>query len=258
MTLEEAIQLPLAADGGRRASQARLALVRERPSRAKRGVRRPAGQGRCTVPADKSHFYYGRLYHRLFDPQLAAARNLAVDLIPPRSRVLDLACGTGQLCRALRSAKGCEVTGLDLSVRMLHFAKRTNPFDDVSFVHGDATDLAGIADAAFDYATVLLLLHELPRDRRVRVLSEGLRVARRLLLIDARAPLPKNAEGLGIRLVEATFGHEHSHHFRNFLALGGIMSAVQDAALAATVEHRSVFLHGCREAVMLRGNTTVS
>jgi hypothetical protein len=83
-------------------------------------------------------------------------------------------------------------------------------------------------------------------------------VARYLLLIDARAPLPKNAEGLGIRLVEATFGHEHCHHFRQFLALGGIMSVVQDAAVAATVEHRSVFLHGCREAVMLRKDGTAT
>ena len=51
------------------------------------------------------------------------------------------------------------------------------------------------ADATFDYATVLFLLHELPRERRVAVLREGLRVARHLLLIDAQAPLPKNAEG---------------------------------------------------------------
>jgi SAM-dependent methyltransferase len=204
------------------------------------------------MPADKSLFYYGQIYHRLFDPPLAAARRVAVDLIPPHSTVLDLACGTGQLCGALRSDKSCHVTGLDLSLRMLQFARRANPFDDVRFVHGDAADLAGIADAAFDYATVLLLLHELPRERRARVLSEGLRVARHLLLIDARAPLPRNGEGLGIRLVEATFGHEHYHHFRHFLACGGLMSVVRDAAPAATVAHRSVFLHGCREVIMLR------
>jgi len=79
-----------------------------------------------------------------------------------------------------------------------------------------------------------------------------------MLLIDARTPLPKNAEGLGIRVVEATFGHEHYHHFRQFLALGGIMSVVQDAAVAATVERQCVFLHGCREAVMLRNDGTAA
>jgi hypothetical protein len=87
------------------------------------------------------------------------------------------------------------------------------------------------------------------------VLREGLRVARRLLLVDSVAPLPRNGEGFGIRLVEATFGREHYHHFRHFLALGGIMTAVQDAGLPVTVEHRSVFLHGCREAVMLHGQS---
>jgi len=210
------------------------------------------------MPRDKSLLYYGWIYHRLFDPPLAPARRLAVDLIPPRSGVLDLGCGTGQLCFALRSAKDCRVMGLDLSLRMLSFARRTNRFHEVDFVHGDATNLERITDGAFDYATVLMLLHELPRDGRVGVLREGLRVARHLLVMDARSPLPKNVEGLGIRVVEATFGHEHHHHFRQFLALGGIMSAVQDAGLLATVEHRSVFLHGCREAVLLRWNGTAT
>ncbi|MGE5814332.1 MAG: class I SAM-dependent methyltransferase [Acidobacteriota bacterium] len=208
------------------------------------------------MPADKSLFYYGRLYHRLFDPSLAPARRLALDLIPLESTVLDLACGTGQLCIALRAAKKCRVTGVDLSLRMLDFATLANSFDNVTFRHGDATDLTNMPDASFDYATVVLLLHELPRESRGQVVREGLRVARHLLLIDAQAPLPRNAEGLGIRLVEATFGHEHYHHFRDFLALGGLMTAVQDAKLATTVEHQSVFLHGCREAVMLRKTGT--
>ena len=210
------------------------------------------------MPADKSSLYYGRLYHRLFDPQLAPARDLVLDLIPADSDVLDLACGTGELCIALRGTKNCDVTGLDLSLRMLDFATRANSFDNVIFCHGDATELGEIADASFDYATVLFLLHELPRERRAQVVREGLRVARHLLLIDSRTPLPKNVHGLGIRVVEATFGHDHYHHFRNFLALGGLMTVVQDAALPVTVEHRSVFLHGCREALMVRKDATAT
>lgn len=203
------------------------------------------------MPADKSLFYYGWLYHRLFDPPLAPARNVVLDLIPARSTVLDVACGTGQLCIALGAAKSCQVTGLDLSLRMLEFARRANSFDNVTFCHGDASDLNEIADASFDYATVLLLLHELPREHRARVVREGLRVARHLLLVDAYPSLPKNAHGLGIRLVEATFGRDHYHHFRDFLALGGLMTVVRDAAVTVKVEHQSVFLSGCREAVMV-------
>ena len=210
------------------------------------------------MPVDKSLFYYGRIYHRLLDPPLAEARRVAVDLIPAHSAVLDLGCGTGQLCFALRATKPCRVVGLDLSLRMLEFATRANPFDDVTFHHGDATDIVGMDDAAFDYATVLFLLHELPREGRVRVLTEGSRVARHLLLIDSVAPLPKNVEGLGIRLVEGTFGHEHNHHFRHFLARGGIMGAVQDAGLAVTVVHQAVFLHRCRQVVVLRCEGTAT
>lgn len=210
------------------------------------------------MPKDKSLFYYGWAYHRLFDPPLAAARRITVDLVPAQSSVLDIGCGTGQLCFALRHDKGCRVVGLDLSLRMLEFARRACTFDDINFLHGDATELFGMDDASFDYATVLFLLHELPRDRQAQVLREGLRVARRLVLVDSSAPLPVNGEGIGIRLVESTFGHEHHHHFRSFLARGGIMSIVQDSAIPATLEYRSVFLHGCREVVVLRTNGTAN
>lgn len=50
------------------------------------------------MPMDKSLYYYGAIYHRLFDPQLSEARQIVVDLIPEGSSVLDIACGTGLLC----------------------------------------------------------------------------------------------------------------------------------------------------------------
>jgi cyclopropane fatty-acyl-phospholipid synthase-like methyltransferase len=54
------------------------------------------------MPMDKSLFFYGPIYHRLFDPQLAEARQVAVDLVAGGSSVLDIGCGTGLLCFALR------------------------------------------------------------------------------------------------------------------------------------------------------------
>lgn len=39
------------------------------------------------MPVDKSLFYYGRLYYRLFDLPLAQARRVAVELIPAGSTV---------------------------------------------------------------------------------------------------------------------------------------------------------------------------
>ena len=82
------------------------------------------------MPVDKSLFFYGPIFHKFLDPQLAENRRVAVDLIPEGSSVLDISCGTGQLCFALKVQKNCRVVDLDLSLRMLEFARKSNPIPD--------------------------------------------------------------------------------------------------------------------------------
>jgi len=200
---------------------------------------------------DKSLFFYGPIYHRLFDPQLAEARQVTVNLVPEGSSVLDIGCGTGLLCFALRQKKNCRVVGLDLSLRMLDFARRSNRFPDVTFVHKDATDLRAYSDHSFDYATLLMLMHEPPGPLHILVLKEALRVAGRAIIIDAAAPLPRNAGGIGIRAVEATFGRDHNPNFKAFLAGAGIGGILKQSALPVNVEHRSVFWRNCREVAVV-------
>lgn len=69
----------------------------------------------------------------------------ALDL-PAGSTVIDLACGTGDLCLDLRAA-GHRAIGLDLSAGMLAATRATVPL-----VHGDALHLP-VADGALDGAT---------------------------------------------------------------------------------------------------------
>ena len=202
------------------------------------------------MPADKSPFHYGGIYHKLMDPQNAEAREVALNLVDERSSVLDIACGTGLLCFALREQKHCRVIGIDLSLRMLEFARETNPFQDVTFVHEDATDLKAYGNSSFDYAMLLMLLHELPRPQQISVLKEAFRVAGRSIIIDSVSPLPKNVGGIGTRIVEATFGRDHNPNFKAFLASGGIMGVLKDSGLPITVVHRSVFWRNCREVIV--------
>jgi ubiquinone/menaquinone biosynthesis C-methylase UbiE len=203
------------------------------------------------MPKDKSLFFYGSMFHKLLDPQLAEAREVTVELIPEGSSVLDIACGTGQLCFALRGQKNCHVVGLDLSLRMLQFAQKSNPYPDVSFIHEDANDLSSFKDNSFNYATMLMIMHEVPRLQQVCFLKEALRVARKCIIIDSVVPLPKNAGGIGIRVVEKTLGHDHNENFRAFLATGGIESIIQESGLQLEIEHSSVFWRNCRQVVVV-------
>jgi len=196
-------------------------------------------------------FFYGSFFHRFFDPQLAENRQVAVDYIPEGSSVLDIACGTGQLCFELREIKHCRVVGLDVSLRMLDFARKTNPFQDITFVHEDATDLHIFEDNSFDFATILMIMHELNRPQQISVLKEALRVARRCIIIDSVVPLPKNAGGIGYLVVEATVGHDHYPNFKAFLAKGGIRGVLKESGLPINIDYSFVFWRKCREIVVV-------
>src|SRR5512138_3347307 len=66
---------------------------------------------------------------------LPALDRLVLDALPVGSRILDLACGTGQLAAVL-AERGFRVTGLDSSPQMLAFARSHAP--SVDFVLADA------------------------------------------------------------------------------------------------------------------------
>src|SRR4051794_17843034 len=78
-------------------------------------------------------------------------RRLAAEsVVRPGDRVLDAACGTGDLALADVRAGADRVTGLDFSERMLERARRKAPLD---WVRGDMLALP-FADGTFDTATV--------------------------------------------------------------------------------------------------------
>ena len=78
-------------------------------------------------------------------------RLAATEVVSPGDRVLDAACGTGDLALADHRAGALEVTGLDFSTRMLERARRKAP--GIRFVEGDMLALP-FEDGAFDSATV--------------------------------------------------------------------------------------------------------
>jgi ubiquinone/menaquinone biosynthesis methyltransferase len=113
------------------------------------------------------------------------ARLIALAALQPGDRVLDLACGTGDLITAA-TAHTRRVVGLDLTHRMLQLAARRRAVR--SLVTGDMLALP-FGDARFDVVTTGYGLRNVPDLRQAiqeirRVLSPG----GRLLSLDFNRP----------------------------------------------------------------------
>ncbi len=98
-------------------------------------------------------------------------RITASSVVHEGDRVLDAACGTGDLAIADRKAGG-EVTGLDFSQRMLDRARKKDPL--IEWVRGDILRLE-FEDGSFDAVTVGFGI------RNVENLEGGLSELRRVL-----------------------------------------------------------------------------
>ena len=105
-------------------------------------------------------------------------RLAAASVVRPGDRVLDAACGTGDLALADVKAGAAKVTGLDFSEEMLlrarRKARRRPPAAELEWVRGDMLALP-FADATFDAATVGF------GARNVADLEAALRELRRVL-----------------------------------------------------------------------------
>ena len=100
-------------------------------------------------------------------------RTLAQSL-PASPTVLDLACGTGDLTKAM-AQRGWKVTGLDISAEMMEVGKaKCHDLDpQPQFVLGSAEAIP-FADASFDAVTIAFGLRNF--DHRAQCLSEIRRV----------------------------------------------------------------------------------
>lgn len=102
--------------------------------------------------------------------------------LPSGSTVIDLACGTGDLCRDLTRA-GLRPIGLDLSAGMLASART-----DAPLVHGDALNLP-VADGSLDGATCGFALRNMVAlDPLFAALARGVRPGGRIALLEVAEP----------------------------------------------------------------------
>ena len=90
----------------------------------------------------------------------------------PDRHVLDLGCGEGFVSRQLKAAGAASVLGIDLSKGMIDQARAEemrNP-QGIEYRKGDASNLQGLPEAAFDRIAAIFLFNYLGSDAMTNVL----------------------------------------------------------------------------------------
>ena len=125
-------------------------------------------------------------------------------------KVLDMACGTGDVSIALRR-KGLDVVGADISENMLALARKKAP--EIDFRYGDASELP-FADGSFDAVTIAFGIRNF--DKRAQCIRELHRVLKEGgMLAIAEFSIPRNRLWRGI----------YTLYFKNILpAIGRLVS----------------------------------
>ena len=125
-------------------------------------------------------------------------------------KVLDMACGTGDVSIALKR-NGLDVVGADISENMLALARKKAP--EIDFRYGDASELP-FADGSFDAVTIAFGIRNF--DKRAQCIRELHRVLKDGgMLAIAEFSIPRNRLWRGI----------YTLYFKNILpAVGRLVS----------------------------------
>lgn len=129
--------------------------------------------------------------HSFFQDQRWRRAVVAAAGVDRQSRVLDVACGTGDLAEAFADA-GATVTGVDFTPEMLevarHKAAPTAGRVPVTYVRGDAMDLA-FPDSSFDVVSIAFGIRNVADPARaLREFRRVLRPGGRLVVLEFAEP----------------------------------------------------------------------
>lgn len=97
--------------------------------------------------------------------------------------ILDLGCGDGSVLRdIIKSCPGVSATGVDMNLHTIELGKRKNVElglqDQIDLQAGDVTNMARIADNAFDWVYAFNVFHFLPIAKREKFIRDMIRISR--------------------------------------------------------------------------------
>ncbi len=130
-------------------------------------------------------------------------KKIVVQINSENKSVLDVATGTGSL--AIELGKHAEnVVGIDLSDKMLEFAKKKSHNPNVTFKEMDASKM-DFQDGTFDIVTISLGLHDMPKEVRDAVLKETKRVLKpngQLFILEHDLPRNKLVASISATMID--------------------------------------------------------
>jgi 2-polyprenyl-3-methyl-5-hydroxy-6-metoxy-1,4-benzoquinol methylase len=116
-------------------------------------------------------------------------RRLMADISDRPLRILDIACGAGDVLVALAQRAGAagialDLHGIDFSSTAIGHARRRAANAGISVVLQQADALVDELPSGFDVVTCSLFLHHLPEERAVDLVERMAKATRRLVLVN--------------------------------------------------------------------------
>ena len=207
---------------------------------------------KAKVINDRTSWSDGFVYEKVMTPfQNVMNRALIKRVAGADKTVLEIGCGVGSL--ALMLADKCRyVVGVDFSSQQIAFAekkKALKKYTNVEFIHADASQLNKVVSQTFDFATMVMFLHEAEPELREKALREALMCAKQVMIADYVSPFPGNMASVLFRTMEYMAGVRHHRNFRNWMMLGGIDGFIK--GLDVSVNSEIGWKNRCGKLVMI-------
>lgn len=142
------------------------------------------------------------------DKALRAALDRALRLIPDARTVLDLPSGTGRFTEFFLE-RGIGYFGTDVSHEMLEVLARDHPARNLNsrLIQCDGEYLP-FADNSFDCVVTIRLFQLIPKEAKIAILKEMLRVSKQWLVVERMYPQSMRDFGRARYLLYKTLGRE--------------------------------------------------
>ncbi len=154
----------------------------------------------------RQHDWFGRTFHAITFRRSLAVVSLFADYLPERGKVLDIGAGTGHVAAILRNSERDVVACDILNLLML----------PLPYVIADGARLPFL-DESFDAATLITVLHHVPKPLHAQFFSEASRVLRpggKLVVMEDtfHGNIERNATMFFDSVMNAEFaGHPHAN-----------------------------------------------